>query len=447
MELLAIVPFLILFVGGSGIRMLKSERAVIPAWSSVFGGASAGFLMWGHRLSYQGFLLWDRLTELLGLLVLVGLALTLGLSMTLAKREAWSREATYRTTSHIVLSAAGLVLSVSSRNLLVIFAGVSLAWWSISALRKRDSGSWLKPVLGIHVITIPLALFGLVMVRLDCGALDLAAIDGMLSNGAGFIGSTGLVLFLVALLIQGIGPLVLGKNSEISNMLLILSQVSLFGVLLRITGWLAGSTELWGIVLAVSSVGAMLFGSAVAWRQKDMRRLLVTASVTHSGYLLLGVLIGGDAARSSVTAFLPGFVIASLGAYSAAASFSGPSGKGLGWSRPVRGLTLTLCAMSLAGMPPTVGFMGRFQLFDLAVGGGRLGLVMVALVSTAVGFYVYSRIPIALFMESPDSDPSPHPVGLGWNVVWMGTLVAIVAGGILPEAWLSLAGRVALEFF
>ena len=284
----------------------------------------------------------------------------------------------------------------------------------------------------------------------------------MLARDGGFVGSTGLVLFLVGLLIQGIGPLIWGRRSEegtdgcpegsppqlyARDMLLVLSQVSLFGVLLRITGWLIGSAELWGILLAVSSVGAMVVGGAVAWRQNDIRGLLVSASATHSGYLLLGVIIGGDSARSSVMAFLPGFVIAGLAAYSAAAFLQGLSGRGLGWSRPVRGLTLGVCAMSLGGLPPTVGFMGRFQLFDLAVGAGRNGLVAVALVSTAVGFYLYSRIPVALFMESHDSDSSTNTVGLGWNVVWTGALLTVVTFGIFPESWLALAGRAALEFF
>ncbi len=448
MELLAVVPFLVLFVGGLGIRLLKTERPEVPAWSSVFGGALAGAFLWGDRLSFHGFLVSDRLSQLLGLLALAGSALTLYLSMTFAKRESTSREAMSRIYSYVVLSTAGVVLSVSSRNLLVIFVGVSIVWWTISALQERGSG--LRRRFNIHVITMPLMLLGLIILRLECGGLDLAAIDTMLSNDAGFIGSigsVGLVLFLAGLLFQGIGPLIVGRHGEIADMLLILSQVSLFGVLLRITGWLIGSAELWGIVLAVSSIGAMIVGSAVAWYQCDFRRLLVTASATHSGYLLLGVLIGGDAARSSVMAFLPGFVIAGLGAYSAAACLEGLSGRGLGWSRPVRGLTLGVCALSLAGLPPTVGFMSRFRLFDLAIGEGQIGLVAVALVSTAVGLCVYSRIPIALFMASPDSNPFTDSVDSGWNVVWSGVLLTVVAFGILPEPWLALAGRAALEFF
>ena len=170
MELLAVVPFLILLVGGLGIRLLKSERAEVPVWSSVLGGALAGFFLWGNRLSFHGLLLWDRLTELLGLLILVGLVLTLCLSMSFAKREAWSRETVSRTYSYVVLSAAGMALSVSSRNLLVIFVGVSMAWLTLSALRTRESG--LRRNFNIPVIAIPLMLLGLVMVRLDCGGLE-----------------------------------------------------------------------------------------------------------------------------------------------------------------------------------------------------------------------------------------------------------------------------------
>jgi len=340
----------------------------------------------------------------------------------------------------------------------VISIGVWLALLSMAALREGDRGL-RRTFTRINTLALALATLGLAMLRIDCGSLDLAQVEtAMSAREAGFMGSIGLVLFLLGLLLQGIVPLILGgledseEGTDQCNMLMILSQVSLFGVLLRITGWLITSTDLWGIVLAVSSVLAMAVGSAVALRQDDLRRLLVTASATHSGYLLLGVVIGGDAARCSVFAFLPGFVVAGLAAYSAALSLEGRCGmtrtsRGLGWGRPVRGLTLGVCAMSLAGLPPTVGFMGRYRLFDLALGGGQVALVAAALVSTAVGFYLYSRIPIALFMGSSDFDPASEKVRFGWNIVWTGVVFAVVAFGIFPESWLALAGRAALEFF
>jgi NADH-quinone oxidoreductase subunit N len=445
MGLLAFAPFMVLLVGGLGTRWLNRDRPEFPAFSSVFGAALTGLLLWGDRLSFHGLFLSDSLSQFLGLVVLAGLLLTLCLSIALGKRGCWSGETRSHTYSYAVLSAAGMLLAVSSRNLLVIFIGVSMAWMALLALREKGSG--LKRNLDVHVATLPLMIFALVMVWLDCGGFDLAAIDmAMLGNEDGFIGSTGLVLFLVGLLIQGIAPLILGQGCKISDLLMILFQVCLFGVLVRITGWLVSSIELWGVVFAVSSIVAMAAGCVVALRQSEPRRLLVAAFAAQCGILLLGVLIGGDAAKSSVVAFLMGLVLAGLGAYSAA-SLGEFSRKGLGWGRPIQGVTLGVCAMSLAGLPPTIGFMGRVQLFDQAIGDGRIGLVAMALVTTAVGFIIYSRIPIALFIESPDSEAPADALGLGWNVFWVGTLLAVVALGVLPESWLAFAGRVALEFF
>ena len=230
-------------------------------------------------------------------------------------------------------------------------------------------------------------------------------------------------------------------------MLLVLSQVSLFGVLLRITGWLIGSAELWGILLAVSSVGAMVVGGAVAWRQNDIQgfarigiryaQRVSSARGDHRWGLReeLGHGIPAGFRDRRPSGLLGGCF--SPRAFRARSRLE-PPGSGIDARR--------LCHVS-RGLPPTVGFMGRFQLFDLAVGDGRNGLVAVALVSTAVGFYLYSRIPVALFMESHDSDSSTNTVGLGWNVVWTGCLLTVVTFGIFPESWLALAGRAALEFF
>jgi NADH-quinone oxidoreductase subunit N len=201
--------------------------------------------------------------------------------------------------------------------------------------------------------------------------------------------------------------------------------------------WMAAAT------MVVGNVGALV--------QNDLKRMLAYSSIAHAGYLLMalaGIGAGGGIANENVGSLLfyaVAYTIMNAGTWAALSMFVSDGRdntdisalSGLGRSQPVLAAMISLCLLSLAGIPPTIGFIGKFYLFSAAVEAGQVSLAIVGAISAAFGVYYYLRPMLYMYMR--DGHPEVED-RFGWAAVTIGLCAAaILLVGVVPGPLLDWA--------
>jgi NADH-quinone oxidoreductase subunit N len=193
-----------------------------------------------------------------------------------------------------------------------------------------------------------------------------------------------------------------------------------FAALIRVTTVALGpmSWELTAAVVAIS-VLTMVVGSILAIAQDDVKRLLAYSSIAHAGFVLVGVAAGNQEGISGAMFYLVAYAAMILGAFGVVLLVSRVgeqhtslrSYRGLGRRNPVLGGLLALFLLSLAGLPPTAGFIAKVLVFQAAVRAGLEGLVVVAVLASVVAAFFYIRVLVLAYMEEPAEPEAPAAVG------------------------------------
>jgi NADH-quinone oxidoreductase subunit N len=198
-----------------------------------------------------------------------------------------------------------------------------------------------------------------------------------------------------------------GAPAPVAAFVASVSKGAVFAVLLRYfaeaNAYDNGSVRLVLILIAVAS---MLAGNLLALLQENVKRLLAYSSIAHLGYLLVAFLAAGPRAAEAVTAYLVAYFVAILGAFGVIAVLSGSDRdaelladyRGLFWRRPVLACTFTGMLLSLAGIPLTAGFVGKFYVLTAGVGSALWALVLVLVAGSAIGLFYYLRIVVVMFV-------------------------------------------------
>ncbi len=204
----------------------------------------------------------------------------------------------------------------------------------------------------------------------------------------------------------------------------------------------------WTTILAIVSAVTMTLGNLGALYQTDVKRMFAYSSIAHAGYLLMGVAaltgIGTYAGLSpagAVSYYFLAFTFMNLGAFTGVILVANRTGnesidayRGLGKRAPILAVCLTICLISLIGIPPTAGFVGKFLLIQVAIGGQLYWLAVLAGINTAISAYYYLRIVKNMFLETSD-DPSPiEPEGLGRTAVLCLTAGVLLFGTFFGSA-------------
>jgi NADH-quinone oxidoreductase subunit N len=212
-------------------------------------------------------------------------------------------------------------------------------------------------------------------------------------------------------------------------------------------------------VLAALAVATMFGGNLLALLQTDMKRLLAYSSVAHIGYLFVAMAAGGVTGGEAVVFYVITYVVTTLGAFGAVAVLSADADvdvddldayRGLGRRRPGLAVVLGVMLLSLAGIPPTGGFLAKFAVLSAAVAAGRTGLAVAMAVASSIAIFYYLRILVVMFMEpvaegddatqaTAHTGVSP-PAALGSTVALAALVLIILAIGVYPEPWLQAVG-------
>ena len=393
----------------------------------------------------------------------------------------------------LVLVVAGVMLTATARDLVTLFVSlelVSIPTYLLLYLGRRDAASQEATVkyFYLSLLASAMLLYGFSFLYGASGSMDLGEIRARLAESAGVPGGflpfakvglvlafAGLAFRIAAVPFHFYAPDVYqGTTHANAALLSVAPKIAGFVVLIRVVAVaMAGAGPVaWPIALAVAAV-TMTFGNVVALWQNNHRRLLAYSSIAHAGYLLIGLAVfmapraGPEGEWSGLGAllfYLATYAVATIGAFAALACLAGRRGEvedveelaGLAWSggpvRPVLAWALGLFMLSLAGIPPLLGFWGKLAIFasSLSVGGLAaraqpwfVALAVVGVLNAAIAAAYYLRIVGVVFFRAPGDAPQPRSDAGGTLAAALSCMVLVVLLGLAPGWWLREANSAA----
>ena len=360
----------------------------------------------------------------IGLVVAAGFATILLSYGYLAQREGIHEE--YYLL--VLLVTLGAAVVVASRHFASFFLGLELLTVSFYALIAYSRTSRLGVEAGIKYLILSAAsdaflLFGMALIYAATGAMEF----GRIAAAAGQ-GSRLLVLSGTALMVTGIGfklavvpfhmwtpDVYQGAPAPITGLLATVSKVAVFALLVRYFVALdlhaAGSlVNLFGLIAFAS----MVVGNALALLQTNVKRILAYSSIAHLGYLLVAFLAGGKTGLTAVGYYLVAYTVTTLGAFGVIGALSDRDRdadrmedfQGLAWKRPWLAGIFTVMLLSLAGIPLTAGFVGKFYVMTAGIGSALWLLVITLIATSVIGLFYYLRIVVTMF-RTPQTAEEP----------------------------------------
>jgi NADH-quinone oxidoreductase subunit N len=359
----------------------------------------------------------------------------------------------------ILLSVVGMMLMAASRDLITIYVSLELTSISLYALvgflkDPKSSEAGLKYLL-LGAIASAILLYGMALIFGITGETGLSEIAAALP--AGRIWETPLLLMGLIFLIGGFGfkiatvPFQMwvpdvyeGAPTTITAYLSVASKAAGFAVVLRVFLEAFGGDVLrdWAMIFAVLGAISMTLGNVIAISQNNIKRMLGYSSIAQAGYLMVGLAAVTKAAEVNDPAlfgptglifFLGCYALANLGAFIAIIAITNKTQSdaiddfaGMGSRAPVIALALTLCLVSLTGVPPTAGFLAKFYLFGAAVQHDLVWLVIIGVLNSVVSAYYYLRVVKVMWFGTPTSEekvPSSLALRVALAIACLGVLV------------------------
>jgi len=225
---------------------------------------------------------------------------------------------------------------------------------------------------------------------------------------------------------------------------------ALIRILVQALPFLSGD---WSSILWLLSILTMTVGNVVAVLQTNIKRMLAYSAIAHAGYILIGIVVNSDTGISAVLFYLVVYTVMNLVAFSIVSNFSSTGDVrvhlndyiGLGRKAPFAAAALSLALASLAGIPLTGGFIGKFYLFSAAIQKGYIGLAVIGVLNSVVSVFYYFRLLVYMYMREPGEDaPAPEPIPWLLHVILVIGVVGILWLGVHPDQMLTLAGHSSL---
>ena len=250
-----------------------------------------------------------------------------------------------------------------------------------------------------------------------------------------------------------------GAPAPIATFLATVAKVAMIGLFVRyLLGSGAIAIESVKTVLIVIAVLSILVGNLLAVKQVNLKRILAYSSIAHFGYLILGLVSGSFLSLTSVNVYVVTYVLTTIGAFGTVALMSSPYNnadeaesladyRGLFWRRPILTATLTVMMLSLAGIPLTAGFIGKFVLIMNVVSEGHWFFAAMIILGSGIGLYYYLRVMVVLYMTPPETPRIDADKLWGQKVGGIMVLLAALAVllvGIYPDPIIAMANQAQL---
>jgi len=421
----------------------------------------AAVLLWGSDTTgFQGMAILDNLTLFGTLVIGYATGLVLLQSIDYIKRRSMESGEFYIL---VLFSAAGMAIMAGANDLIVVFLGLetmSLALYVLAGFFRTEiqAGEASMKYFLLGAFASGFFLYGIALIYGATGSTNLDKIGAAVRAGAG---KDPLLLIGFALLLVGFGfkisavpfhmwtaDVYEGAPTSVTAFIATGSKAAAFTALLRVL--LASLRPLqgeWVWLFWVLAVLSMTLGNVVALAQQNLKRMLAYSSIAHVGYMLVGIVAGGGLGGGSVLFYLLVYTFTTAGAFGVILLLERGGHEavgvadtaGLAARSPLAALALTLFLLSLVGIPPTAGFVGKFYLFGAAVRGGYIWLAVIGVLNSAAAAYYYLRVVVNMYMREPEGVPAVVMPSFAGGLAVVVALWGIIQLGVFPAPLFDLA--------
>jgi len=425
--------------------------ALMALIASTFTYATSGVLFAGaYRV--------DPFAQTFKILISLGMLLVLWLGAGLRGIKRSVRPEYY---FFFALSCLGLMMMCSATELLTILLSLEISSFSVYILIPLRFGVGQRAPLeaGIKYILFGMVATGITLYGMSflfglTGTTDLVAIVAALPRPLSLqpLALIGLVMMLCGIFYKlalfpmhfWMPDIFVGAAHETTAFVATIPKIAATALLIRVVTLCGPNTQL-SIMLAIMAVLSMTLGNLLALAQDDIKRLLAYSSIAHAGYLIIGVLCIEPFGLLSSMYYIYGYLWMSLACFFVIYNLA-DDGRNIRF-RDLRGLykrspmmagVLVLGAIGLAGLPPTIGFTGKFMIFAAALKQKYYWLVGLAVFNVCVSAFYYLRLVRAAY-SNVEHETEPIDLSLAANLLGLLIIVSIIIGGLLPQNFLSLA--------
>jgi len=354
--------------------------------------------------------------------------LNLGVFVVLLQSADWLQEKIVhlnRGTEFFILmfaSLLGMYFMISSGDFLMFYLGLELSTLPVAALaayettKRKSSESGIKLILS-SALASGISLFGISMLYATTGSIYFDEIVTVISSTN--LSILGMVLFFAGLAFKislvpfhfWTADVYEGAPISIASYLSVISKgAAVFILLIILFNVLKPLFSIWENMIYVLAITTMFIGNLFALRQQNMKRFLAFSSIAQAGFILLGIIEGGQLGVATVVYFVLIYVFSNLAAFGVVQAIALQTGKenmkdyeGLYRTNPKLSLVMMLALFSLAGIPPVAGFFGKFFLFTAAASKGYYLLVFLAVVNVTISLYYYLLVVRAMFLRQSET--------------------------------------------
>ncbi|OLN25105.1 NADH-ubiquinone oxidoreductase chain N [Desulfovibrio sp. DV] len=421
--------------------VLAGLAALLPGWWGLSGPEGASGILCFYAVLLSGITL-----------------ATVGLTARYADRRGFAGDALYGL---LLWSALGMLLLAESDDWLMLIVGLELAslcLYAVVAARLSDplgTEAALKYFLP-GAMALAVLVFGAALVYAGSGSLDIAeslAVGGPLT-------AAGLALALIGIGFKlSLAPVHLwtpdvyqGAPAPIAAFLSTGSKAATAAALLHVCAEAPPEARelLWPALAGVAGL-TMAVGNIGAISQKSIKRVLAYSSIAQMGYIAMAAMAVDEGGGEAALFYLAAFALMDLGAFGAVGLLSGEVGdrdaieayRGLGYVHPWRAGALAISLLSLAGLPPTAGFIGKFLVFGAALRAGYVGLAAFGIITAVIGIFYALRIVAALYMQAEVAAHPviPAPAGPAGSAALWAMAAGLLLLGLFPGALLGPLAR------
>lgn len=472
-DLIAMTPLIVLAATAVSVMLMaglyRHHTASAALTCIGLGGALTALALTPSGAAYPaaGLLVFDGFSRFY-----IGLILAAGLATALLCHGYWRDYGGHPEEFYILLLLAvlGSVVLAASIHLASFFLGLEILSVSLYALIAYPQLNAISIEAGIKYLVLAATsaaflVFGMALIYADLGTMALArfaAATHVVDGG----GPTMLLPVGLAMMVVGIGfklavvpfhlwtpDIYQGAPAPVTAFIATVSKGSLVAFLMRLFSQIdpAPASSLM-TVLVIIAAASMIAGNLLALLQNNVKRILAYSSIAHLGYLLVAFLAGGQLGAAAVAFYLTTYFVTTLGAFGVITLLSDPQReaqeiddyRGLFWRRPWLAGVFAGMILSLAGLPLTAGFMGKFYIVVAGVGAARWMLVVTLAVTSTIGLYYYLRIVVAIFAPGPEASIPAIKLPLAGAVTLAGLTVMLVWLGLLPAPLLEIIRRMVI---
>jgi NADH-quinone oxidoreductase subunit N len=466
----AIVPMLCIALAalaamGAEAFRGKGERIPIGGLGMVglIGAGVSAALLWNRNTTSFGVIVADNFGLFVTLiLVLVGV-LTIMFSSQVIEREGIPKGEYYAL---LLFSLVGMIMMATANDLLVVFVALeilSLAVYVLTGIR-RDNPQGTEAAFKYFLLgafSSAFFLYGIAFTYGLTGSTRLDRVGAYLA--AQSMADNPMILLALGLLLVGFAfkisavPFHMwtpdayeGAPAIVTGFMSTAVKAAAFAAFARVflSAFEPFSTQ-WAPVVWILAAATMILGTVVGVAQSNLKRMLAYSSIAHGGYLLVGLVAANQVGKAAILFYLLAYAVTNLAAFGVIALLGTrdqPNDElrdfaGLWHTHPALAALMTVALLSLGGLPPTVGFIGKWYIFSAAVSAGYYGLAIIGVLTSVVSVFFYLRVVVMMYMADREGVAVPAQIGGVGMAALTVAIIAIFYLGILPTAVLNLAAE------